>query len=322
MKRRLLPILMTLVLVCALPIWAAFVTSGDVTNPLVCTAGATELNLQGMIDRANAGDTIKLSSNTEVHATLQIKKDLTLDLNGHVLKMTGDVSVLKVYNGATLTITDSSAAKSGTITGGNAEDGDGGGVDADVAAAQTGDNGALHTGYVGQQLAGAAVDSLHIMQRRQEAALAGQLAHGPQQREASVLVGDVLISHRGHMAVQQTVCFGRVRIGMNVGKKDLVLLHPLEFLGKQLLHLIIDIGLSPHCIRVRDYRSGGLILRIGKTTAHSCSSLHIDRVAMACNFLHGGRHSGYPVFVFFDLLQNTDLHTNTPPKKLRDILVY
>ena len=98
---------MTLVLVCALPIWAAFVTSGDVTNPLVCTAGATELNLQGMIDRANAGDTIKLSSNTEVHATLQIKKDLTLDLNGHVLKMTGDVSVLKVYNGATLTITDS-----------------------------------------------------------------------------------------------------------------------------------------------------------------------------------------------------------------------
>ena len=107
MKRRLLPILMTLVLVCALPIWAAFVTSGDVTNPLVCTAGATELNLQGMIDRANAGDTIKLSSNTEVHATLQIKKDLTLDLNGHVLKMTGDVSVLKVSDRATLTITDS-----------------------------------------------------------------------------------------------------------------------------------------------------------------------------------------------------------------------
>ena len=111
MKRRLLPILMTLVLVCALPIWAAFVTSGDVTNPLVCTAGAAELNLQGMIDRANAGDTIKLSSNTEVHATLQIKKDLTLDLNGHVLKMTGDGSVLYVKKDGSdtvaLTITDS-----------------------------------------------------------------------------------------------------------------------------------------------------------------------------------------------------------------------
>ena len=107
MKRRLLPILMTLVLVCALPIWAAFVTSGDVTNPLVCIADASEPNLQGMIDRANAGATITLNSNTEIAATLQIKKDLTLDLNGHVLKMTGDVSVLKVSDRATLTITDS-----------------------------------------------------------------------------------------------------------------------------------------------------------------------------------------------------------------------
>ena len=111
MKRRLLPILMTLVLVCALPIWAAFVTSGDVTNPLVCTAGATELTLQERIDRANAGATITLNSNTEIAATLQITKNLTLDLNGHVLKMTGDGSVLYVKkdgpNTVTLTITDS-----------------------------------------------------------------------------------------------------------------------------------------------------------------------------------------------------------------------
>ena len=107
MKRRLLPILMTLVLVCALPIWAAFVTSGDVTNPLVCTAGAAELTLQERIDRANAGATITLSSNTEIAATLQITKNLTLDLNGCTLRMTGTGSVLKVSGRATLTITDS-----------------------------------------------------------------------------------------------------------------------------------------------------------------------------------------------------------------------
>ena len=107
MKRRLLPILMTLVLVCALPIWAAFVTSGDVTNSLLTTADAAELTLQERIDRANAGDTITLSFDTEIAATLQITKNLTLDLNGHVLKMTGDVSVLKVSDRATLTITDS-----------------------------------------------------------------------------------------------------------------------------------------------------------------------------------------------------------------------
>ncbi len=125
MKRRLLPMMMTLVLVCALPIWAAFVTSGDVTNPLVSTADATEPTLQGMIDKANAGDTITLNSNTEIAATLEITKNLTLDLNGYTLRMTGNRSVLCVYNGATLTIQDSSTAKSGTITGGNATDGGG-----------------------------------------------------------------------------------------------------------------------------------------------------------------------------------------------------
>lgn len=136
MKRRLLPMMMTLVLVCALPIWAAFVTSGDVTNPLVCTAGAAEpsvpvevstaADLQSNID---AGKSVKLMADISITSTLKISSSLTLDLNGHVLKMTGDGSVLKVSDRATLTITDSSAAKSGTITGGNAEDGgDGGGV--------------------------------------------------------------------------------------------------------------------------------------------------------------------------------------------------
>ena len=133
MKRRLLPILMTLVLVCALPIWAAFVTSGDVTNPLVSTAGAAELTLQERIDRANAGATITLSSNTEIAATLQITKNLTIDLNGHVLKMTGDGSVLRVSDRATLTITDSrpqnphtgsyeNLPAGGVITGGEGTD--------------------------------------------------------------------------------------------------------------------------------------------------------------------------------------------------------
>ena len=120
MKRRLLPILMTLVLVCALPIWAAFVIGdvksahmgsfcyiGDVTNPLVSTAWATLPDLQAKIDAAADNATITLDSNTEIAATLQITKNLTLDLNGCTLRMTGDGSVLKVSGRATLTITDS-----------------------------------------------------------------------------------------------------------------------------------------------------------------------------------------------------------------------
>ena len=139
MKRRLLPILMTLVLVCALPIWAAFVTSGDVTNPLVSTAWATLPDLQAKIDAAADNATITLDSDTTITETLVITgKTLTLDLNGHVLKMTGKGSVLYVKKGwdpVTLIITDSRSdaphedttlPAGGVITGGNADDTGGG----------------------------------------------------------------------------------------------------------------------------------------------------------------------------------------------------
>ncbi len=131
MKRRLLPILMTLVLVCALPIWAAFVTSGDVTNPLVETAEGTtparvttESALRTALENGVSG--IVLGEDIDINTALNVTSTLTLDLNGCTLRMTGNTRVFYVYNNATLTIQDSSAAKSGTITGGNA--GDGGGV--------------------------------------------------------------------------------------------------------------------------------------------------------------------------------------------------
>ena len=134
MKRRLLPMMMTLVLVCALPIWAAFVTSGDVTNPLVSTAGATSppdnaaTRLKSAISN---GGTVQLTEDIEISETLVVTRDVTLDLNGHVLKMTGDGSVLYVKKDGpdtvTLTITDSRSDTShedktlpagGVITGG------------------------------------------------------------------------------------------------------------------------------------------------------------------------------------------------------------
>ena len=113
MKRRLLPILMTLVLVCALPIWAAFVTSGDVTNPLVCTAGATsseESAVEKLKLAISRGVDAQLTEDIEITGTLYVERSMTLDLNGHVLKMTGSGSVLRVKKGphpVTLTITDS-----------------------------------------------------------------------------------------------------------------------------------------------------------------------------------------------------------------------
>ena len=138
MKRRLPPILMTLVLVCALPIWAAFVTSGDVTNPLVSTAGAasppepvevrTADELQSNI---TAGNSVKLMADISITSTLEIAKSLTLDLNGYVLKMGGTGRVIHITSSAEVEIKDGESNRArtgeyaalpagGVITGGNA----------------------------------------------------------------------------------------------------------------------------------------------------------------------------------------------------------
>ena len=136
MKRRLPPILMTLVLVCALPIWAAFVTSGDVTNPLLTTADATsseESAVEKLKLAISNGGTVQLTEDIEISETLVVTRDLTLDLNGCVLRMRGSGSVLKVSDRATLTITDSrpqnphtgsyeNLPAGGVITGGEGTD--------------------------------------------------------------------------------------------------------------------------------------------------------------------------------------------------------
>ena len=138
MKRRLLPILMTLVLVCALPIWAAFVTSGDVTNPLVCTAGAAEPSVPVEVRTADDlqekiadGKSVKLMADISITSTLEIAKSLTLDLNGYVLKMGGTGRVIHITSSAEVEIKDGESNRArtgeyaalpagGVITGGNA----------------------------------------------------------------------------------------------------------------------------------------------------------------------------------------------------------
>ena len=110
-----------------------FITSGDVTNPLVCTAGATsseESAVEKLKLAISNGGTVQLTEDIEITQTLYVERSMTLDLNGHVLKMTGDGSVLRVEEGphpVTLTITDSRSDTShedktlpagGVITGG------------------------------------------------------------------------------------------------------------------------------------------------------------------------------------------------------------
>lgn len=134
MKKRLLPILLTLVLVCALPLGAVFVTSGDVTSALVSAAWAdptegeegsgtaevqfTEVNSEETLKAAVAkGESVRLTGDIGIKSTLEVKSSLTLDLNGRVLSrvnpssaLRADFSMIQVENGATLTLVDSGSA--------------------------------------------------------------------------------------------------------------------------------------------------------------------------------------------------------------------
>lgn len=132
MKKRLLPILLTLVLVCALPLGAVFVTSGDVTTALVSAAwadtaegegsaggeggsGTTEVTFRSVGNESDLrtaignGQSVKLTGDIGISSALEVKSSLTLDLNGHVLsrKGAGNFSMIQVKDNAKLTLDDS-----------------------------------------------------------------------------------------------------------------------------------------------------------------------------------------------------------------------
>ena len=74
------------------------------------TAGATspeESAVEKLKLAISRGVDAQLTEDIEITQTLYVERSMTIDLNGHVLKMTGDGSVLRVSDRATLTITDS-----------------------------------------------------------------------------------------------------------------------------------------------------------------------------------------------------------------------
>lgn len=83
-------------------LWA-LVLAGCLAVVLSTTAWAMSPTLQNQLDN---GGTVQLDRDIDISNTLVVTKDVTLDLNGHVLKMTGNGSVIHVKSG-TLTLKDS-----------------------------------------------------------------------------------------------------------------------------------------------------------------------------------------------------------------------
>ena len=98
MKKRVLSCLMALAL-CMTLLPTAALAEGKETEVTTADALATALNGDATI--------IKLTANIEISTMLKVNRTVTLDLNDHVLKMTGTGRVIEVESGGNLTLTDS-----------------------------------------------------------------------------------------------------------------------------------------------------------------------------------------------------------------------
>ena len=99
---------MSLLLSCALCLTllpaaalAADGTTAKVTTADELTAAVTEKTVS----------TIKLGADINVTSTIGIRRTVNLDLNDHVLRMTGDGNVIEVGNGGDLTLVDDAQTK-------------------------------------------------------------------------------------------------------------------------------------------------------------------------------------------------------------------
>lgn len=130
MKKRILSILLTLCMVLMLCPVTAFAANDDATE------------LQSLL---SGGGTVTLDKDYTIDSTLDVDRTVTLDLNGHVIKMTGSGTVIIIGSQANLTMidsnntathTDSTLPAGGVITGGNATQ-KGGGVYVDGGCSMT-----------------------------------------------------------------------------------------------------------------------------------------------------------------------------------------
>ncbi|MGN0533921.1 MAG: InlB B-repeat-containing protein [Eubacterium sp.] len=135
MKKRILSIVLAICLVLTLVPTSVFAANNDATA------------LQSLLD---SGGTVKLTQDYSIDATLAVSNTVTLDLNGHVVKMTNQNGIIKVKGGTltlkdsnpTATHTDKSLPVGGVLTGGNAETC--GGVQVDSGATFKMDGGTIY----------------------------------------------------------------------------------------------------------------------------------------------------------------------------------
>lgn len=121
MKKKLLTILLSIAVILT-----STVTVFADDNQVLIVGGSSFSTVQAAVDAAENNQTIKLNGNCKENVNIPAEKTVTIDLNSNVLTGAGTGSVITVLGN--LTLTDSSSAKTGKVTGGKATGGNGGGV--------------------------------------------------------------------------------------------------------------------------------------------------------------------------------------------------
>ena len=110
-RRKLLSVILALSLCLTLPLGMAAAEEPAGTATEVKTSEALTTALAD-----SAVETVRLGTNIEISASLAVSRTVTLDLNGCVLKMTGDGSVIYVADKGHLKLTDSDATAAHKFT--------------------------------------------------------------------------------------------------------------------------------------------------------------------------------------------------------------
>lgn len=94
----------------SVPVSAAETEQEEEMTTLSSRSGEAEVSTKDELTSAlgdSTKDTVKLTADIIIDTTLTVNRAVTLDLNGFVLRMTGEGSVIKVEQGGELTIADS-----------------------------------------------------------------------------------------------------------------------------------------------------------------------------------------------------------------------
>ncbi len=188
-------------------------------------------------------------------------------------------------------------------------DGDGGGVHARDAGADDDHAGRAGARHAAHEDAAAAFGALEVVGAGLDGEASGDLAHGRQERQATVGGLDGLVGDGGDAALQERVGAFGVGGEVEVGEEGLAGPHPVVLGLDGLFDLEDEVARGPGGVGVGDDGGPGFAeVVVGDGRAEARSGLDGDVVARGHQFVDARGRQGDTVLVVLDLAGDGDFH--------------